>query len=155
MSDDKSIFSKVMEERIREIIIECLKKKDYVGESQLDIVVNKSKVEILSEIEDNHDAISDLEHENDVLQKDVEHLKSEVNDLTNNNSGIDDALAEFNDRLDEKHERIDEIQNSIEETVSSIMLKLMPEFNKKISKEVKKHFIALSEYVIKNFKEKE
>lgn len=39
--------------------------------------------------------------------------------------------------------------------VAGIMLSLMPEFNKRISSEIKSHLVALAEFVLENFKEKD
>jgi len=46
-------------------------------------------------------------------------------------------------------------QDELEQLVGKTMLELIPNFNERISKEIKKHLVVLAEFVIVNFKEKE
>jgi len=97
--------------------------------------------------------------------KDINDRLVEIEDIANDfenaaETSIDEIT--FINRMNELEQQIQSMhdgsyvqQDEIENLVSKIMLKLMPDFNKKISKEIKKHLVALAEFVIKNFKEKE
>jgi hypothetical protein len=77
---------------------------------------------------------------------------------------INDRLVDVEDNYNDFENDIHNLQEDIKETikgedledlVGQTMLRLMPNFNEKISKEIKKHLVAIAEFVIKNFKEKE
>jgi lipid A disaccharide synthetase len=64
---------------------------------------------------------------------------------------IEEVIKDLNNRLVDTDKNVDEMETLVAET----MLKLMPNFNLKISKEIKKHLVTIAEYVIKTFKEKD
>ncbi len=95
------------------------------------------------------------------IEKNVKQINKrlvEVEDIANDFANIVESnidMSELEQQVESIHNGSYVQQNEIEDLVSKIMLKLMPDFNKKISKEIKKHLVALAEFVIKNFKEKE
>ncbi len=110
--------------------------------------------------------LDELKDSNYGIDKSIKELVNELEEVrdttVDNENALDDIMSEneiaslvertMDDCVDEKMtQRMEEM----EDLVSRTMLKLIPEFNKRISKEIKKHFVALSNYVIKHFKEKE
>jgi len=98
---------------------------------------------------------------------DIEKNVKEINDrLVNVEDDVNDFDYEMDKKVDEN--KFDELeqkinfmkdvyiqQKDIEQVVGQTMLELIPNFNEKISKEIKKHLVAIAEFVIKTFKEKE
>lgn len=104
------------------------------------------------------------------LFKDVKELKMKKQDAEEIISEFEDTLKELDipssellqERFSSIEQDIDNLvesnfikEENLEELVGITMLKLMPNFNLKISEEIKKHFVSLAEYVIKHFKEKD
>jgi hypothetical protein len=95
----------------------------------------------------------------DLRVKDLNERLVDVEDNTNDFENQLDGVATKHD-LELIHEQLEHLENyvqhdELEDVVGKTMLKLMPNFNEKISKEIKKHLVAIAEFVIKNFKEKE
>ena len=113
----------------------------------------KSKV---GETFDTHrDVMMGIEKNVKELNERLVDVEDNVNDFENNQ----DSYAAKHD-LETIYEQLEHLsdyvqQDELEQLVGKTMLTLMPEFNKKISKEIKKHLVAIAEFVIKNFKEKE
>lgn len=121
-----AIFSKEME---REFIILIDKRLKYM--------------EILNTLSTHRDVYLGIE-------KTMKKLNSEIEDCH-------DEVKDFENELDELKTNAKEAVKGedIKDLVGQTMLALMPNFNKRISKEVRKHLVAIAEYVIKTFKEKE
>lgn len=70
-------------------------------------------------------------------------------------------IEPIRDRFEQNESEIEDIKenavqkNELETLVGETMLKLMPNFNLKISKIIRSHLVSIAEFVIKNFKEKE
>lgn len=63
---------------------------------------------------------------------------------------------ELNKLIDKKLDgQMNKYHEDMNELVSKNMLELIPSYNQKISKEIKSHLVALAEFIIKTFKEKE
>ncbi len=107
-------------------------KKEFVK-----LIDKQLKLSKISEVLDTHrDVYLGIEK----IMKELNERIVDVEDITNDlESDLDDVIK----------------RSDMEELVGKTMLKLIPDFNKKIAMEVKKHLVAIAEYVIKNFKEKE
>ena len=69
--------------------------------------------------------------------------------LTNKNFATKDDLKQVSNKLDKMLK-----DDGFKQLIAQVMLSIMPEFNERISKEIKSHLVALAEFVITNFKEK-
>jgi len=91
------------------------------------------------------------------IERDVKNLNdrlTDVEDISNDNeNSINDNENSIKSVEDEINDCIK--QYDLENVVGKTMLELIPNFNEKISKEIKKHLVAIAEFVIKTFKEKE
>ena len=97
----------------------------------------------------------------------IEKNVKEINDrLVNIEDDVNDFEYNIDKKIDEnKFDELEHIVNNmkdayiqhdeIEQLVGKTMLELIPDFNKKIANEIKKHLVAMAEFVIKNFKLKE
>jgi len=84
----------------------------------------------------------------------IEKIMKEINERL---VDVEDIYRDYETDIDELKDNVKESikGEDLEDLVGATMLKLMPNFNEKISKEIKKHLVAIAEFVIKNFKEKE
>jgi predicted transcriptional regulator len=87
--------------------------------------------------------ISKLSNEFKVLNERVVDIEDNTNDFENDINDLKDKVKEAVKGED------------LEEVVSNTMLKLIPNFNERIAKEIKRHLVTMAEFVIENFKEKE
>jgi len=65
-----------------------------------------------------------------------EAFEQEISEL------VQSIVKDFNNEIDQKN-------------IKKIIKQLLPDIDEVISKQVKRHFVELAEYVIDNFKEKE
>jgi len=119
-----------------------------------------NELKVTEALDDYRDACMGI----DLRVKEINDRLVEIEDNTNDfENELDDKVDEstFNHKLNDLEQQVESMTNSyvqyeeMEELVGKTMLKLMPNFNEKISKEIKKHLVAIAEFVIKNFKEKE
>ena len=137
MSD---LFSEEMKKGIIKLFDEQYKKKGIAEildtHRNVYLGIEKSMHTLASDIEDNHDELQDFERRLEEVP-DIEPIRLR---FIENEKQIEEIKEKFISK--------DELQTLVGDT----MLKLMPNFNEKISREVKKHLVAIAEYVIKTFK---
>jgi len=96
------------------------------------------------------DVLIGIEKKIKSLADDVEDARDMGNDNENSINDNENSIKSIEDMIEDCVK-----QDDMEQLVGKIMLRLMPNFNEKISKEIKKHLVVIAEFVIKNFKEKE
>jgi len=105
----------------------------------------------ISDILDTHrDVYLGIEKTIKSLAGEIEDVNDLAKDNENSRDDIEYSIKSIEDNLDDTIKK-----SELEDVVGSTMLKLMPNFNQRISKEIKKHLVTIAEFVIKNFKEKE
>jgi len=95
--------------------------------------------EVNDRLVDVEDTVNELEHDMD-SKLDESTLMIKIGDMEEQIESINDSCVQHDD---------------MEQLVGKTMLKLIPDFNQRIAKEIKKHLVTMAEFVIKNFKEKE
>jgi len=101
------------------------------------------------------------------IEKNVKEINNrlvDVEDIANDfENSIESSIDEitFINRMNELEQQVESMNgeyvhnDELEQVVGKTMLKLIPNFNERIAKEIKKHLVSIAEFVIKNFKEKE
>jgi len=132
-------------------------KKELIKLIDNQIVVSK----VVKILDQHEDVYMGIEKNVKDLNERLVDFEDIANDFENASENSIDATT-FNQRMNEIEQQIEGIhdgsyvqQDEIEQVVAKTMIKLMPNFNKRISKEIKKHLVTIAEFVIKNFKEKE
>jgi len=84
----------------------------------------------------------------------IEKAMKELNkDIVDNTETLSTFEEEINELKEEAKRSVK--GEDLRDLVGQTMLHLMPNFKLSISKEIKKHLVAIAEYVIKTFKEKD
>jgi len=147
-----NILSEEMEKEIKLIIdkrlldLTVLEDIKFLGETR---TAEFSELEI--NVQNNKDAISDIEFSLEELKIQFENLEMETptsEQIVKRFTPLEEFIEQLNNSNFVKH-------IELEQLVAETMLKLMPNFNLKLSKEMKKHFVVIAKYVIKHFKEEE